>query len=305
MKTIKKFNNVLLVVNLLFIGGALIFLLTSFIADVSPGDEGVTVKEAPAENMEEKTWRWEEMFPGDMREALEEKPIAWVLFSPLEWHGEAMSFGTDPMIGQHILDKAWKQVGGVRIPTVYIGAETDYKYLDRGIKSHWGLEVITKEHNYGSIYVRPVTLQLVLEDYLYFLKREGFKIAVVSTGHGGLEHVEIMREVCERYSDDSFQAVFGRRSREAMEIPDELKDAFKGSGGHADFGELSLLGAVNPDMVDVDKFGVTEQDRKTGLKKENKDRIDFAVAAKYIEIRANTMAKAVQKEYDEMNKSKQ
>ncbi len=81
-----------------------------------------------------------------MREALEEMPVAWVVFSPLEWQGEAMSFGTDPMIGQHVLDKAWKQVGGVRIPTEYIGAETDFKYLKKGIKSHWGLEIITKEH---------------------------------------------------------------------------------------------------------------------------------------------------------------
>jgi len=292
----------LLVASLLIIGGALTFLLTSFVADRSSGDEDLAKKETSAEAREVKTWRWEEMFPSDMREALEEMPVAWVLFSPLEWHGEAMSFGTDPMIGQHVLDKVWKQVGGVRIPTVYVGAESDYKYLKKGIQSHWGLEVITEEHNYGSIYVRPVTLQLVLEDYLYFIKREGFKMAVVSTGHGGIEHLKVMREVCERYTDDSFKAVFGIRRKSAGKVPDELR--FK-SRGHADFRELSFLGAVNPNMVDVDKFGVTEQDRKVKLLKENKDKIDFEKAEKLIEIRANGMAEVIQEMLDEMNKANQ
>lgn len=222
----------------------------------------------------------------------------------MEWHGEAMSFGTDPMIGQHMLDKVWKQVGGVRIPTIYVGAETDFKYLKKGIKSHWGLEVVTKEHNYGSIYVRPITLQLVLEDYLYFLKREGFKMAVVSSGHGGTEHVKVMREVCERYSDDSFKAVFGMYGMSAWRnVPEELM--FKGAGGHANIRELSFLGAVNPDMVDVEKFGVTEQDRKVKLLKENKDKIDFEKAGKVIEILVNGWAEQIQKMWDEMNKAEQ
>jgi creatinine amidohydrolase len=299
MKTMKKSKNLLLVASVLIIGGAFTVLLTGFVAGVSPGDKDLVKKEKSEKKKEVKTWRWEEMFPSDMREALEEMPVAWVLFSPLEWHGEAMAFGTDPIIGQHVLDKAWKQVGGVRIPTVYVGVETDFKYLDKGMHSHWGLEVITKDHNYGSIYARPVTLQLVLEDYLYFLKREGFKMAVVSTGHGGTEHLIVMREVCERFSDENFKAVLPRRGT----IPEELR--IKSSGGHASVGELSLLGAINPNLVDADKYGVTEQDRKVNLLKEEKDKIDFEKAAKIIEIYANGMAEAVQEMYDEMIKGDQ
>jgi len=295
MKTMKNFKKVMLVAGLLIIGGAFTVLLTGFVAEndsSAEAGEGKTKKEV-------KTWRWEEMFPSDMREALEEMPVAWVLFSPLEWHGEAMAFGTDPIIGQHVLDKAWKQVGGVRIPTVYVGVETDFKYLDKGMHSHWGLEVITKDHNYGSIYSRPVTLQLVIEDYLYFLKREGFKMAVVSTGHGGTEHLEVMKEVCERFSDENFKAVLPRRGT----IPEELR--IKSSGGHASVGELSLLGAINPNLVDADKYGVTEQDRKVNLLKEEKDEIDFKKAAKIIEIYANGIAKSVREVYNEMIKADQ
>jgi len=296
MKTMKNFKSVLLIASL--------FLLSGFVTNSSPGEKDLAEKEKSAKEKEVKAWRWEEMYPSDMREALEEMPVAWVVFSPLEWHGEAMAFGTDPVIGQYIMDEIWKQVGGVRIPTLYVGVETDFKYLNKGVKSHWGLEVVTKEHNYGSIYVRPVTLRLVLEDYLYFLKREGFKMAVVSSGHGGTEHVTVMREVCERYSDDSFKAVFGMYGMSARRnVLEEFM--FKGAGGHADFSELSFLGAVNTDMVDVEKFGVTEQDRKVKLLKENKDKIDFEKAEKVIEILVNGWAEQIQGMLDEMNKAEQ
>ena len=291
MKTMKNFRNVLLVASLLLVPG--------FVSASSPGEKDPEKKETSAKKKEVKTWRWEEMYPSDMREALEEMPVAWVVFSPLEWHGEAMTFGTDPVIGQHVLDKVWKRVGGVRIPTVYIGSETEFKYLDKGVKSHWGLEVATKELNHGSIYTRTLTLQLVLEDYLYFLKREGFKMAIVNSGHGGTEHVQMMREVCERFSDDSFEAVFdlyGMATR--LAIPEEFE--FKGNSGHAGIREISFLGAVNPDMVDIEKFGVSEQDRKIGLKQEDRDKIDIEKAQKAIKFLVEGSVKKVQDMVDEM-----
>ncbi len=234
-----------------------------------------------------KKWRWEQMRPDDLKEAIAERPVAWIMFSPLEWHGEAMSFGCDPIIGQTVVDKAWEKVGGVRIPTIYIGAETDYKYWgEKGLMSHWGLEQITEEHNPGSLYVRPITLQLVVEDYLYFLQREGFKLVVVSTGHGATEHIKVLNEVCGRYKDGPMKVMFGRGSRRTR-MPEELR--FEGSGGHADFSEASLLGGVDPNLVDKSKFGVIERDRKVKLLKENVDKIDFEKGRKIIEFRAKQL----------------
>jgi creatinine amidohydrolase/Fe(II)-dependent formamide hydrolase-like protein len=270
----------------------LVFLLVIF-------SVSIINKRTEAQN-EVKKWRWEYMYPDDMREALATNPVAWVVFSPLEWHGEAMAFGTDPFIGQAIVDKAWEKVGGVRIPTILIGVETDYKYWgEDGLMSHWGLEQITKEHNYGSLYTRPITFQLVLEDFLYFLKREGFKLVVVSSGHGGREHLDIINEVSKRYEDDEMKVVYLRSGRRAL--PEELR--FSGSGGHADFSEASLLGGVNENMVDKSKFGVTEQDRKVQLLKENVDKIDFEKGRKYIEFRAEGLAETVSDMMKEIKKS--
>lgn len=250
-----------------------------------------------------KKWRWDEMRPEDMREAIKTNPVAWVLFSPLEWHGEAMAFNTDPLVGQHVIDKAWNIAGGVRIPTVLIGAETDYKYWgEKGLSSHWGLEQITEELNHGSLYVRPITLQLVVEDYLYCLQREGFKLAVVSTGHGATEHVKVLKEVCEKFNDPNGMRVeYLPYWAGGGQLSDELR--FKGSGGHADFSEASMQGGVDPSMVDKSKFGVTEQDRKVKILHENVDKIDYDKARKIIEIRADGLAKIVKDIMAEINEA--
>ena len=246
-----------------------------------------------------KKWRWEYMRPDDLAEALKEKPVAWVLFSPLEWHGQALSFGCDPFTGQAIVDRAWEQVGGVRIPTIYIGAETDYKYWgEKGLMSHWGMEAITKEHNPGSLYVRPVALQLVVEDYLYFLQREGFKLVVVATGHGATEHLKVLRDVCSRYDKGPMKVLLWGGDSVSTGMPKELR--FEGAGGHADFSEASELGGVDPNMVDKSKFGVIERDRKIKLLHENVDKIDFEKGRKIIEFRAKQLEKEVKDALKEM-----
>ncbi len=263
-----------------------------FIAGAIAAGAGLAAAQAESEEKEKpavKKWRWEQMRPDDLAQAIKERPVAWVMFSPLEWHGQAMSFGCDPFIGDAVRDRAWEQAGGVRIPAIYIGAETDYKYWgEKGLMSHWGMETLTKEHNPGSLYVRPITLQLVVEDYLYFLQDEGFKLVVLTSGHGATEHVSTLDKVCAQYEKGPMKILRGSgRAR----IPDELR--FEGAGGHADFNEASLLGGVDPNLVDKSKFGVIERDRKVKLLKENVDKVDFEKGRKVIEFRAGELAKEV------------
>jgi hypothetical protein len=113
--------------------------------------------EAPAP----RSWRYERMRPADLTEALKERPIAWLVVSPLEWHGEALSFGCDPHVAQTVADLAWEKTGGVRMPTLYLGVETDYEVWEGDKRvDYWGMELGTRERNPGSVYVRPLTLEL-------------------------------------------------------------------------------------------------------------------------------------------------
>jgi creatinine amidohydrolase/Fe(II)-dependent formamide hydrolase-like protein len=243
--------------------------------------------EAPAP----RGWRYERMRPADLSEALKERPIAWLVVSPLEWHGEALSFGCDPHVAQAVADIAWEKTGGVRIPTLYLGVETDYEVWEGSARvDYWGMELGTRERNPGSLYVRPLTLELVLRDYLYFLQRQGFKLCVIVSGHGAEDHLTVIRDVCSKYDRAPMRAVLFYPWE--GELPAELR--FDGAGQHADFDEVSVLGGADPVMVDRSRFGVVERDRKVMLLRENVGRVDFDKGRRIIECRAAQLERQVE-----------
>jgi len=244
-----------------------------------------------------RCWRYERMRPADLAEAVKERPIAWLVVSPLEWHGEALSFGCDPQVAQTVADLAWEKTGGVRVPTLYLGVETDYEIWegDRRV-DYWGMELGTREQNPGSLYVRPLTLELVLRDQLYFLQRQGFKLCVVVSGHGAEDHLAVIRDVVARYEKSPMRAVlfYGGDG----EPPPDLR--FEGAGQHADFDEASVLGGADAGMVDRARFGVVERDRKVKLLRENAGRIDFDKGRRIIEYRAARLEKRVRAAANEL-----
>jgi creatinine amidohydrolase/Fe(II)-dependent formamide hydrolase-like protein len=243
--------------------------------------------EAPAP----RSWRYERMRPADLTEALKERPIAWLVVSPLEWHGEALSFGCDPHVAQTVADLAWEKTGGVRMPTLYLGVETDYEVWEGDKRvDYWGMELGTRERNPGSVYVRPLTLELVLRDYLYFLQRQGFKLCVIVSGHGAEDHLAVIRDVCSKYDRAPMRAVLFYPWD--GELPAEL--GFDGAGQHADFDEASVLGGADPAMVDRSRFGVVERDRRVKLLRENLGRVDFDKGRRIIEYRAAQLQKQVE-----------
>jgi len=242
--------------------------------------------EAPAP----RGWRYERMRPADLSEALEERPVAWLVVSPLEWHGEALAFGCDPHVAQTVADLAWEKTGGVRLPTLYLGVETDYEVWEGNARvDYWGMELGTRERNPGSVYVRPLTLELVLRDYLYFLQRQGFRLSVIVSGHGAEDHLAVIQDVCSKYDRAPMRAVLFYPWD--GELPAGLR--FDGAGQHADFDEVSVLGGADPAMVDRSRFGVVERDRKVKLLRENVGRVDFDKGRRIIEYRAAQLQKQV------------
>ncbi len=257
------------------------------------------------ENSFKKHWRYEYMRPSDMQEAIRTLPLAWLVLSPLEWHGEAMSYGCDPFIGRAICEKAWEKVGGVLLPTLYIGTGTNYTVFEpgKGPVDYWELETVTRERNPGSLFVQPVTMELVLRDYLYFLQREGFKLCVVVSGHGAIDHLKVIEKVCDMFNyayetGKGSLKVHRRKGGSRRQMPEELR--FHGAGGHADFNEASLLGGVDPAMVDISKFAAAARDQKIGLSPDNASKIDFDKGRRVIEFRAEQLADEVMAELKEM-----
>jgi creatinine amidohydrolase/Fe(II)-dependent formamide hydrolase-like protein len=236
------------------------------------------------------------MMPDDLLEAIEKVPVAYLVVSPLEWHAEAMAFGTDPIIGTAIAENAWRATGGVLIPTLWIGTETEYHdFTETGYTPFWGMEWNTKEHNPGSLYISEITFELLMREMLSFVEEEGFKYCVVVTGHGAIEHLRILSELEKQFEGHPMKILF-RENLKKMNYPDDI--TFPGSGGHADFAEASILGAVDPSLVDKNKFGKSERDRNVKILEENVGKIDYEKGNKSIDFRVNRIIETVKAELE-------
>ncbi len=264
----------------------LLFLISTCLGSFQSRNAG-----AQPENMKNPDcWRWEQMKPADLEYALKTVPVAYFVLSPLEWHGDAMTFGTDPAIGTEIAEEAWRNTGGVLIPTLYLGSETEYKdWTSTGLTSYWGLEWNTKEHNPGSLYVSNRVVQLVVEDMMASIEREGFKVCVIVSGHGATEYVRILKEVEAQYKDKPMKVIYA----DLADLPRPENIDFPGSGGHADYAEASNLGGVDPAQVNLAHFGKSERDRKVGILSENVNKVDFEKGKANVSFRAHRIAVTV------------
>ena len=63
--------------------------------------------------------------PDEILEEQKNKSIVYLPIGPLEWHGPAMPFGTDPLAATEVARRAAAITGGVVIPTLYCGTERE------------------------------------------------------------------------------------------------------------------------------------------------------------------------------------
>ena len=68
-----------------------------------------------------RTVRYEFLRPQEILDAQRKKSIVYLPLGPLEWHGPAMPFGTDPLAAQAAARKIAERTGGVVLPTLYAG----------------------------------------------------------------------------------------------------------------------------------------------------------------------------------------
>jgi len=128
-----------------------------------------------------------------------------------------------------------------------------------------------------------------MREMLSFIEEEGFKICVIVSGHGGYEHVKVLREFEERSDERPMKIIYSRLVEK--EMPEEL--TFPDAGGHADFEEASIVGGVDSSMVDRNKFGKIERDNKIGLQQKNVNLIDYSKGRKVIDFKIEQLVETV------------
>ena len=72
-----------------------------------------------------RTVQLEYLRPGEIMAEKERFSVVYLPIGPLEWHGPAMPYGTDPLAAQEVARAAARITGGVVMPTLFVGTERE------------------------------------------------------------------------------------------------------------------------------------------------------------------------------------
>ncbi|MBU9723204.1 MULTISPECIES: creatininase family protein [Bacillaceae] len=220
---------------------------------------------------------YSELNPSEFRKRLSEAPIAYLPLGTLEWHGEHLPLGSDSIQSQGFFELLAKEIGGIVLPPLFLGPDNKTEIAGKELYGMDYFEIDPdrenkqphlKEQLDGSAYWVPdETFTLLLDATLKQLKRAGFKI-VVAHGHGPSTHhfIKTIPQWKEKYDLECFACWGSEQDEEGLGL---MVD-------HAAMNETSILMALRPDLVQLEKLpqdlhewplGIAGQDPRTNASK--------------------------------------
>jgi len=194
------------------------------------------------------------MFPWEIAAAMAEAPLCYLPLGTLEWHGEHAAVGLDALKAHAVCVRAAERSGGLVVPPLHWS--TDWREdLPDGSYLTGGIERGERYHVPGNMFwLRPETFRNLLLDIYEAMRRRGFRAIVVLSGHWSIAHniAAIWRtgeEFRQKHPTTGWLLLTDQEVASDLQYPME----------HAAGGETSLLQAIRPDLVALDK--VFETDR--------------------------------------------
>jgi creatinine amidohydrolase len=195
---------------------------------------------------------YELMRPPDIAKERERVPLVFIPIGPIEWHGPHLPLGTDGLHAHAVAVRVARRVGGVVLPTYFLGTET-VRLGGQGAQSLGALGFATDEHIVGmdfprnpvkSLYIEEGTFAVTVRELLRLLKANGYKLLVIVNGHGAVNHQRALRRLAAEES--VLPAVRVEYTIAFLPTAPPLSDP-----GHAEKIETSLMLAIRPELVDL------------------------------------------------------
>ena len=79
------------------------------------------------------TVRYAELRPHQLRERLQQRPVAYLPLGTLEWHGEHLPLGSDAIISEGLMCECARRFGGIVMPPVHLGPDRATLQSDGGV----------------------------------------------------------------------------------------------------------------------------------------------------------------------------
>jgi len=173
--------------------------------------------------------------------------LAFLPLGPLEWHGPHLPLGVDPLLAEMAAVELARVMGGLALPTLYMGTERE---RSPAMLRHIGFKgdeyVVGMDfpaNGLRSLYCPEEMFGLVLRGWLDLLSRSwGFRRIVIVNGHGGENHLAVIQRLRREYEA-------GGEVRVATVMP--VLGFPHGSSGHATRGETEALMVRYPECIDL------------------------------------------------------
>jgi creatinine amidohydrolase len=200
-----------------------------------------------------------ELTPSAFRQRLTAAPIAYLPLGTLEWHGEHLPLGADGLQAQGFFTQLARRVGGIVLPMLFLGS--DLRQTVDG-REYFGMEIFgfakgSAERLDGSAYWVPdAQFTSLLEAILFQLARAGFKI-VVAHGHGPSTKLF-----------DQHRSEWSKRFDMDLFICWNTQNWDRETGlqtDHAAANETSIMMALHPDMVRMERLPTSLSERPRAL----------------------------------------
>ena len=194
-----------------------------------------------------KNVQYEEMFPWQIAEVIAKTPIAYLPLGALEWHGEHNAVGLDVIKAHNVCIQAARISGGVVVPPIYWATDSREDLPD-GSYLTGGVEHGERYHVPGNMFwLRPQTYLDLLLDVYETIRRRGFRVIVVVAGHWSRTTSPVQHASVETFSQQhpeiKMLLLTDQEAVSDLDYPHE----------HAAGAETSILMAVRPDLVDLEK----------------------------------------------------
>lgn len=199
-----------------------------------------------------RTVQFEYMRPEEILAEQKRCSIVYVPVGPLEWHGPAMPYGTDPLAAAEVARRAASITGGVVIPPLYLGTERERSRRlleDAGFENPdiyvKGMDV--PKNAMASFYTPEEIFGVVVREYLRLLVKQGYRLIVIVNGHGATGQAATLERLSIEFSNETASRVITVMGIASYDQADEDR-------GHATRLETSIQMALHPDNVDLSRL---------------------------------------------------
>ena len=196
-----------------------------------------------------RTVQMEYLRPGEILAEKARKSIVYLPIGPLEWHGPAMPYGTDPLTAQEIARAAARITGGVVMPTLYIGTERErpsYILEAKGFEdpNQYVIGMDVPANSMKSFYAREDMFAVIVREHLRMLVQQEYKLIVLVNGHGAWGQKSNLERLAIEFSNETASKVI-------VTMPNPIEEGENLDYGHGTLMETSIMRGLFDEHVEL------------------------------------------------------